>query len=222
MRCKRTRPCNALKGSGTSPAHETLVASQFGKRENVETGLHDTRLAEALATQSRLRDPLMPSQRQQHCSQPADNASGGPTHEYRAAEAPAFRPPAASCASPEVPTRLRHGRVCRSCASHQVGRPHVALPHPHIYPELVGSAELVGDEGDGDEGAEHQVGLVVAREHPPEALDASEEPLDLVVALVQVGIVGPRVGSSLSAAPPARSRATAPGSASRRLRKHGP
>ena len=56
-------------------------------------------------------------------------------------------------------------------------------------------SEHVGDEGDGDEGAEHQVGLVVAGEHASEAFDAPEQALDLVAALVQLGVVLPRVAA---------------------------
>ena len=51
----------------------------------------------------------------------------------------------------------------------------------------------VGDEGDGDDGAEHEVGLVVARDDLAEAFDAPEEAFDLVAALVQLGVVLPRV-----------------------------
>lgn len=47
--------------------------------------------------------------------------------------------------------------------------------------------ERVGDEG--DEGAEHRVGLVVGGEHASEAVDASEEAFDLVAALVELRVV---------------------------------
>lgn len=52
-------------------------------------------------------------------------------------------------------------------------------------------SELVGDEGDGYEGTEHDVGLVVASEDSSEAFDASEEAFDLIAALVQLSVVLP-------------------------------
>jgi hypothetical protein len=58
-------------------------------------------------------------------------------------------------------------------------------------------AELVRDEGDGHEGREHDVGLVVAGEHAPEALDAAEEPLDLVASPVEFGVVLPGIEAGL-------------------------